>query len=247
MIIEKIAIPFGRLFVFWALALLAKFFYLGLYNFASQLPIFSLPGSLTTNLIQGSVCLTVALWALSTLGVDFKEVIFNSNANIERDLKQALKYFLAYALSATALIFTLALIGVLLLKLGVFTMDMFHSSSSQPLKLAEQVYLQSIIKSPLKFIPYLFSVCILIPIEEEIFFRRLLYVSLRSKMAIGSSLFISSLIFSAGHIPAASVIHAFVVSLFLGWIYEKKQSMPINIMVHGLINFFVTMLMIFID
>jgi len=227
--------------------LLAMFFCLGLYNFATELPIFSIPGSLTTNLIQGSVGLLAALWALSTLDINFKTTLSNSNANIVADLKLALKYFFIYALSAVALVFILALVGVLLLKMGLFTMDTFHDSTSQPLKLAGQIYLHSIVKSPLKFVLYLFSACILIPIEEEIFSRRLLYVSLRSKMTFMPSLFISSLIFGAGHIPAASAVHAFVVSLFLGWIYEKKQNLPVNIMIHGLINFSVTMLMIFVD
>jgi membrane protease YdiL (CAAX protease family) len=66
-------------------------------------------------------------------------------------------------------------------------------------------------------------------------------------MGMRSSLLISSLIFAVGHIPSASAVHAFIVGAFLGWIYEKQQNMPINIMVHGLINLFVTMLMIFIN
>jgi len=219
---------------------------LGLYEFTTKIPISFISESITVCLIQGSIFSLAAFWALSTIGVDFKAAFCKANENIKNDLKLAFKYFFIYTAAATAVVLSLALIGMLLLKMGAFTMDALRTHNPTTPRLAELTYLHDVIKSPLKFVVYLFSTCILIPIEEEIFFRRLLYVSLRSKMTFMPSLLISSLIFGAGHIPAASTISAFVVGLFLGWIYEKKQRLPVNIMVHGLINFSVTVIMIFI-
>lgn len=126
-------------------------------------------------------------------------------------------------------------------------MDSFNAyyANSTAAKLTQKNYLRDfVIRVPFKFVLYLFSTCVLIPIEEEIFTRRLLYVSLRHKMGVSPSLLISALLFGAEHIGAAAV-PAFVSGLFLSWIYEKHQNLPVNIMVHGLINFSVTMIMIF--
>ena len=243
MITQKI--PLIKLLKLWLLAGIALVFCLGLYEVVTKIPISSIAESVTVYLIQGSIFLLAALWALSTIGVNFKEAFYNYNADIKNDLISALKYFFIYAGTATAVVLILALIGMLLTQMGLFTIDALQSQTSKTLKLAEQAYLHKIIKSPFTFLVYLFSTCILIPVEEEIFFRRLLYGSLRDKMGFAASLFITSSIFSLVHIPAASAVSAFVVGLFLGWIYEKKQNLPVNIMVHGLINFSVTMLMIF--
>ncbi len=239
-------IPLIKLLTLWLLAGIALVFCLGLYESITKVPISSIAESVTVYLIQGSIFLLAALWALSTIGVNFKEAFHNYNADIKNDLISALKYFCIYFGTATAVVLMVALIGMLLTQMGLFTIDTLQSHTSKTLKLAEQVYLHKIVKSPLKLCVYLFAACILIPIEEEIFFRRLLYTSLRSKRAFLSSLVISSLLFSLAHVPAASAISAFIVGLFLGWIYEKSQKLSINIMVHGLINFAVIMVMIFI-
>lgn len=248
MITDKTAIPFGRLLKIWLLTLLAMFFCLGLYNLASAVPMFSLPEEIIIYFIQGSVSLVTAFWALSTIGVYFRPAFHNFNASIKKDLKLAFKYFFIYALAAVALIGLIVSIAVVLMKMGLFDMAAFNRSSAVgSLRQPELAYLHNmVIGSPFKFILYLFATCILIPIEEEIFHRRLLYVSLRNKLPFLSSLLISSLIFGLGHMPVASAISAFVVGLFLGWIYEKTQNLSVNIMVHGLINFSVTMVLVFL-
>lgn len=64
----------------------------------------------------------------------------------------------------------------------------------------ERRYFQEfLLKSPIRLIVYMFSVCVLIPIEEEIFFRRFLYVYLRHKMSFIKALLFSSLIFGTVH------------------------------------------------
>ncbi|MFA7008600.1 MAG: CPBP family intramembrane glutamic endopeptidase [Elusimicrobiales bacterium] len=137
---------------------------------------------------------------------------------------------------------------MLFLKLGVFTMEAFNNQNIRSMagKAVEKNYLRDIVlMSPGRMLIYFISTCVVIPMEEEIFTRRLLYVSLRHKMGIAGSLIISSLVFGAQHIGAAAV-PAVMVGVFLGWIYEKHQNLLVNIMTHGLINFLVILTMVFI-
>ena len=131
--------------------------------------------------------------------------------------------------------------------MGFFTMEAFNSFHSNAMsdKLVERNYFGTlIVSSPLKSIIYLFSACILIPIGEEVFFRRLLYVSLRRKMGFIYALFLSSVLFALVH-SGGAMGSALFAGLFLGWIYEKHQNLSVNIMVHGLINFLVNLLLVF--
>lgn len=200
---------------------------------------------LTVYSVQGTVFLLAALWASATLGINFKAALSDYTANTKTSLKLALKYYLVYALSIAAIIGVIVLIAVSLMRLGLFDMAAFNRThTARSLRQPEMTYLYNlVVGSPFKFILYLFVACILIPVEEEIFFRRFLYVSLRHKLSILPSLIVSSLIFSSGHWGAGAGT-ALIVGLFLGWIYEKHQNLPANIMVHGLINFTVTLVMI---
>ena len=90
--------------------------------------------------------------------------------------------------------------------------------------------------SGLRFSFLLFSFCVLAPIGEELLFRRIIYTTLRKKLSFFRALFASSVIFAAVHGSAALVV--FPVSLLLGYVYEKKRRLPVNIMLHALINLF---------
>jgi membrane protease YdiL (CAAX protease family) len=61
---------------------------------------------------------------------------------------------------------------------------------------------------------------------------------MRKRMGFLKTLFASSVIFAAAHTSASLAV--FPISLLLGYVYEKKQSLPANIMLHGLINAFAT-------
>ena len=197
-------------------------------------------------LIQGSMGFLACFWALSTLGVNFRAALSISDTNIKTDLKLALKYFFIYSVFIFTLVLLSALFCLLLIKTNVITMDTFMAHYAMPAAIMEgRRYLCNVvIHSPLKFIIYLFSTCVLAPLEEEIFFRRLLYISLRHKMAVSPSLLISSVIFGAIHPSGA--IPALAAGLFLGWIYEKNENLPVNILVHGLINFSAALFIIFL-
>lgn len=198
-------------------------------------------------LMQGSTLFLATSFTLSGLGVNFRMALSGFNMSIKTDLKLALKYFSIYAVSASTLLLLMALIGLLLIKTNIIDVETFITHYTMPAAImAGRRYLcDVVIQSPSKFIISLFSTCVLIPIGEEIFYRRFLYISLRHKMAFYPALLISSLIFSVVH--PSGVIPALVTGLFLGWIYEKNENLPVNIMVHGLVNFSATLFIIFLS
>lgn len=247
MIEDKSAISLAKWFVISVLAGIAMVLVLLAWGLLSHKDFSVLSQeTLTIYLVQGTIFLLAALWTGLMLGINFKATLSNYNANIKNDLKLALKYYLVYALSMAVIIGVIVLIAICLMKMGLFDMAAYNKAHvASSLRQPEMKYLRDIvIGSPFMFILYLFAACILNPIGEEIFFRRFLYVSLRHMMSFLPSLFISSLIFGAEH-WGGGVVVSFIIGLFLGWIYEKHQNLPVNIIVHGLINFSVTLVMIF--
>ncbi|MBI4656670.1 MAG: CPBP family intramembrane metalloprotease [Elusimicrobia bacterium] len=218
-------------FKIWALAGIIFIVFLGLYTWNNKHSIHSE----LVYLIQGSVFLAAAYLALLKAGVNIKAAI--SDVDITDDIKLVFKYFLVYLLLGLAILLLITIAWILLIKTNIFTSDDFYRHMKNPLdRISEQNYLHDVImKSSFKFAVYSFSAYILIPIEEEIFFRRLLFVSLRKKMAFLPSLLISSLFFALLH--GAGAGFALATGLFLGWVYEKKQKLSVNIMIHGIVNF----------
>lgn len=238
-------VPLIKIFLVWitsGVVLLASF---GLYEHLTGIPIETMQRSLTVYLIQGSIFLISAFLALSIIGISCKSFFAEATRNINADIKTAVKYFSAYAVVAAAIILLISLAGVVLMKSGSITLDSLSSSTPNPARLAERAYLLSLINYPLKLFIYLFAISIIIPIEEEIFFRRLLFTSLRRKISFAYSLLISSAIFGIVH-PGNGFGSALINGLFLGWVFERTQNIYVNILIHGLINISVTAVMLFI-
>jgi len=91
---------------------------------------------------------------------------------------------------------------------------------------------------------YIFSFCILGPISEEIFFRKIIYSLLRTKLNIIKAILISSFIFSIGHFK--NPVYAFIMGIYFAYIYEKHKSLIINISLHTLVNFMALLGKIFV-
>jgi len=249
MVKDKSALSLAKCFTIWVSAgIVTVLAWLGLGQLLHKEVSDLSRATLTIYLVQGTVFLLAVFWAGATLGINFKTTLSNYNASIKNDLKVALKYYLAYALFEVAILGVFVLIAVSLWKMDLFDMVAFNRADTvRSLRQPELTYLYNlVIGPPFKFIIYLFTTCILNPISEEIFFRRFLYVSLRHKVSFLPSLIVSSLLFSAVHLGAGAPT-AFIVGLFLGWIYERHQNLQANIMVHGLINFSVTLIMIFLS
>lgn len=190
---------------------------------------FGLNPTETGSLIQGAIYTLLCLKLLKEQGADFTAVWKDWNLNAGRDALTALKYYAGYML----------LIGCMF---GI-AMFAFHGSGGHngavDLGAREGIYTAAreiMDTSRLRFILLLFNFCVLTPVGEELFFRRIVYMVLRERLGFLRALFASSVIFSVTH--GAAALTVFPVSLLLGYAYEKKRRLPVNIMLHGMINIF---------
>ena len=182
--------------------------------------------------IQAAVYTLICLRVLKDRGVDFKAAWRDWNAKAGSDALAAFKYFAGYLLIIGAMLGLVMLAvrysgvaeGVLVRRLG---------GGRETLAAIQTAMGVSRLELALR----LFTVCVLTPIGEELVFRRIIYATLRNKMSFLRALFASSVIFAVTH-GAASLL-VFPISLLLGYVYEKKRRLPVNIMLHGFINLFV--------
>ena len=86
---------------------------------------------------------------------------------------------------------------------------------------------------------YYYSVLILIlaPIFEEIFFRKILFTSLLKKHSLITSIIVSSLLFSAIHLPSyINLIPTFIFGIISCLIYIKTKNITYSIIFHFIAN-----------
>jgi len=78
---------------------------------------------------------------------------------------------------------------------------------------------------------------VIFPIIEELFFRRVISQKIYLKKGFHQALWISSILFSIAHIySSTNLIGAFLVGLFLGYIYLKTDNIWLSIFAHALFN-----------
>lgn len=170
-------------------------------------------------------------WALlRNAGVSLPGALADWRLNAWRDLKKAAGYFGGYALVVVC-------IGALLLA-AYYLFGPRLGTAMQPLSDqngAENVALKGIaVASRARLVLVLFSACVLAPIVEEVFFRRIVFTAIRLRKGFWVSAFWSSLLFSLFHGLAAPVI--LPVGLYLCWVYERERRLPVNIFLHSLVN-----------
>ncbi|MBC6607742.1 CPBP family intramembrane metalloprotease [Hymenobacter sp. BT188] len=81
-----------------------------------------------------------------------------------------------------------------------------------------------------------FVICVSAPILEELLFRGLLLPGLLKNYSPRKAILQSSLLFGIIHLNPAQVVSAFLLGLFLGWLYYRTQSLAACIVVHFLNN-----------
>jgi len=96
----------------------------------------------------------------------------------------------------------------------------------------------------LRLLLVLFSACVLAPVVEEVFFRRIVFVTLRLRKGFWFSALCSSLLFSLFHGLAAPII--LPVGLYFCWVYERERRLSVNILLHALVNLSMIGLKVFI-
>ncbi|NGX50260.1 MAG: hypothetical protein K1060chlam2_00101 [Chlamydiae bacterium] len=104
-------------------------------------------------------------------------------------------------------------------------------------------FLKMASEAPFLFSIALFSAVIVAPIIEEIVFRGLLLTYLKQKLGFRGALLLSALIFSLFHFsPSQGVSNfpilssLFVLSLYLGFLYERQSSLIAPIALHMTFN-----------
>lgn len=121
------------------------------------------------------------------------------------------------------------------------TLYLFHLTEL-PNQMAIE-FLKLSLSSPIAFFFALIVIIVLAPITEELLFRGYLHNWLKKFLGRNAALIFSSLAFSLFHfsfgqglsnIPILSSI--FILGLFLGFIYERQNSLSAPILLHSLFN-----------
>lgn len=172
----------------------------------------------------------VSWLTLRSAGVSWRGALAGWRRGAARDLGKAAGYFGGYAL-VLCCVFGALYAAYYLLGSGV-TEVMRPLSARNGM---ENTQLHGIaVFSRLRLLVVLFSACALAPVVEEVFFRRIVFVTLRLRKGFWFSAFWSSLIFSLFHGLAAPVI--LPIGLYFCWVYERERRLSINILLHSLVN-----------
>lgn len=92
--------------------------------------------------------------------------------------------------------------------------------------------------SPQKIYSYL-RLIIIMPILEEVLFRKILLVKLIERYSYITSILITSLLFSLGHLSLGQLLPTFLSGLILGTLYLKTKNISSAILLHSIINIFI--------
>lgn len=174
---------------------------------------------LYTKIITHTLLLVFSLLLLARQGVNFRERLAVYKKNAWRDLSVSL-----------------AIAGI-----GLFIgYVMIHFNVHGQVLSINSVVLNNLFSESGVGLSYsgfaliLFSYCLLVPVMEEVFFRRLLYVSLRQRYGLFRSLMINSMLFGLIHPDA--VLFTVLFGLLLCFVYERFGRVSINIMSHLVFN-----------
>ncbi|OGR66023.1 MAG: hypothetical protein A2X31_12445 [Elusimicrobia bacterium GWB2_63_22] len=177
----------------------------------------------------------VSALVMSGMGVSWRSALADWRRNLGGDALKALKYFGGYALVA------LCIAGVLF-SVWWFLGDSGMEKLLQPVTeraSSEGAALQAAASvSYLRLSLSVLSACVLAPVAEELFFRRIFYTTVRLRNGFWFSAFWSGLFFAVCHGAAAPIL--LPVGIYFCWVYERERRLPVNILLHSLVN--VTML-----
>lgn len=179
-------------------------------------------------------CLLLSLiFFLKKIGLSFSAAIGYFKRDVKADIVKGAKYFFLISIGVTLAVAVMGGAAVLFALL-------FPSVSSAPVGAifpTVNFYLSPLppaFNSPARTFFYIATLCFVVPILEEIIFRRFLFVSLRKSYTKPYAIMLSSLIFGAVHFEGFIV--AAVMGGFISYIYEKEERLSIPIIIHALKN-----------
>jgi hypothetical protein len=191
-----------------------------------------IPALLATGLVSWTL--------LRNAGVSWRGALAGWRRGAARDLGKAAGYFGGYAL-VLCCIFGALYAAYYLLGSGVT--DVMRPLSDK--NGVENTQLHGIaVLFRLRLLVVLLSACVLAPVVEEVFFRRIVFVTLRLRKGFWFSAFWSSLLFALFHGLAAPII--LPVGLYFCWVYERERRLSVNILLHSLVNLSMIGLKVFI-
>ena len=98
---------------------------------------------------------------------------------------------------------------------------------------------------PLDVILILATVSLAVPFFEEVIFRGFFQQGIRGTFGPRTAIVLSALVFAFLHEVPYSTPGIFVLALFLGYLYEKTQSLGPPFLLHGLHNLLTSILVLF--
>jgi len=168
---------------------------------------------------------------LSALGVSWRAALSDWRRHLGGDALKALKYFGGYALIAAG-------IAAVLMAVWWFLGDAGIQRLLKPV--TEKASAESVLLRQTASVSYfrpllsVFSACALAPVAEELFFRRIFYTAVRARRGFWFSAFWSGLVFALFH--GAAVLIMLPVGIYFCWVYERERRLPVNILLHSLVN-----------
>lgn len=172
----------------------------------------------------------VSAFMLHEMGVNWRGVLADWKRQFLPDLLKAFKYFGGYIIVVAVMV--AILLGAYLL-LGERMEAAMSPVTAYGAK--EGDMLRAAGSSPLRMLVSLFGVCLVAPVAEELYFRRIFFTTLRVRGGFWPSAVLSGLVFALTHGAAAPML--LPVGIYACWVYERERRLPVNIMLHSMINF----------
>lgn len=184
--------------------------------------------------IQSIIFTLISLQALRRLGTDIPTSFRYYNARIKNSLISASKYLVLLLAAGIILVSTIIFMDFLLSSLGFLPAETFETHLI-PESMAQNNYIAlNLLNSTPKLLLFIITTSLLAPLGEELFFRRLFYVSLRHRYGFAVSLITSSLLFGVLHGDQWFI--TFSKGLIIGYSYEKTRNLLSAIFLHSFTN-----------
>lgn len=143
---------------------------------------------------------------------------------------------------------------VVLMLSQVLSIVVLYITKSPHIDQVAVTHLKDLMQYPDLFISTILSVAIVVPFIEETIFRGFLQTSLKSFLSRRTSIIITSLIFSLFHFSSDQgfdnielLSSLFILSCFLGFIYERQKSLLTPYALHMTFNGISTLMIAFQD
>jgi len=147
--------------------------------------------------------------------------------SIKRLISLILKYYMQYL--GIILLLSICVFCILSL-IKLFDHNFFNQMYSEIVNSNSKPFFEHLKYHRIRIL----NLLLLIPLYEEVFFRRFIFWSMRKNFKFVTSMIISSIIFTVFHID--KLILVFMASIFLCYIFEKEKNLLINVIIHSLIN-----------